>query len=100
MEELAPDHPRGDHVRQRQLGRRTAGIPTKRAGGTEGAERMRNLLLGDLDGHADAEQKVRDVQEHVPLGVSIPVVQEQQPEHVSAVPQQFCICMSVEEPIE
>lgn len=54
---------------------------------------MRDLLLGHFDGHANTEQAVRDVQEHLPLGVSVPVVQEQQPEHVPAVPEQFCLCI-------
>lgn len=95
MEELAPDDPGRDHVRQRQPGGWAVGVPTERAGGAEGAERMRHLLLGDIDGHADAEQAVRDLQEHVPLGVSVPVVQEQQPEYLSAVPQQLCVCVSI-----
>lgn len=85
MEELAADDPGRDHVRQRQPGGWPAGVPPERTGRVEGTERMRDLLLGDLDGYADAEQAVRDMQEYVPLGVSVPVVQEQQPEYLSAV---------------
>lgn len=55
VEELAPDDTGSDHVRQRQPGRRTASVQTERAGGIEGPERMCDLLLGDLNGHADAE---------------------------------------------
>lgn len=95
MEELAGRNPRSDHVRQRQPGRWIDGIPTERPGRAEGPERVCHLLLGDLDGHADAEQTMRDLQEHLPLGMSIPVVQEQQPEHVSSVPEQLCLCIIV-----
>lgn len=93
MEELASDDPRSDHVCERQPGGWATGVPTERAGRTEGPERMCDLLLGDLDGHADTQQALRDLQEHVPLGVSVPVVQEQQPEHVSAVSEQLCLCI-------
>lgn len=77
MEKLAGHNPRSDHVRQRQLGGWTDGIPAERARSAEGPERVCHLLFGNLDGHADAEQTVRDLQEHLPLCVSVPVVQEQ-----------------------
>ena len=91
--QLVADHPRGDHVCQRQPGGWAAGVPEERAGSAQGAERVRDLLLSDFNRHADAEQAVRDVQEHVPLGVSVPVVQEQQPEHMPTVPEQLCVCV-------
>ena len=94
MEELAADDTRSHHVRQRQLGGRATGIPQERPGGVEGTERVCNLLLGDLHRHANPEQEMRDVQEHVPLGVPVPVVQEQQPEYMSVVPQQLRVCIS------
>lgn len=77
MEELAPDHPGRDYVRKRQPRRRSPCVQTKCPGCIEGPERMRNLLLGYLDGHADAEQAVRDLQELVPLCLSLSLVQEQ-----------------------
>lgn len=40
---------------------------------------------------------MRHLQEHIPLGLPVPLVQEQQPEHVPVVPQQLCICLSVRE---
>lgn len=93
MEGLDDHNPGGDHVRERKPGRRAAGLPEERAGSHEGTERVRDLLLGHLNGHADAEQAVRDVQEHLPLGVSVPVVQEQQPEQLSSVPEQLQLCV-------
>jgi len=41
---------------------------------------MRYLLLGHVGKDADPEQEVRDVQEHVPFRLLVPVVQEQQRE--------------------
>ena len=93
MEELAAHDPGSDHVRQWKPGRWADGLPTERAGCSEGPERVCHLLLGHLDRHADTEQAMRDLQEHVPLGLSVPVVQEQQPEHLSVVPEQLCICV-------
>lgn len=77
MEELASYHPRSDHVCERQYCGRTAGLPEERPRCFEGTERVRDLLLRHLDGHADSEQAMRHLQEHIPLGVSVPVVQEQ-----------------------
>ena len=94
MEELVAHNPRSNHVRQRQLGGWVDGIPAERTGRSEGPERMCHLLLGHLDGHADTEQTVRYLQEHLPLCVSLPVVQEQQPEYLPTVPEQFCLCIS------
>lgn len=77
MEELAAHHPGSHHVCQWQPGGWIDGIPEERARSTEGPERVRNLLLGDLNRHADTEQTMCDLQEHLPLRVSVPVVQEQ-----------------------
>lgn len=76
MEELARDHPGRDYVCQWQSGRWTPCVPEERAGRIEGPERMCHLLLGYLYGYADPEQEVRNVQERVPLCMSVPVVQE------------------------
>lgn len=75
MAELASHYPRSYHVLS-QPRRRASRIPTKRAGCLQRAERMRYLLLGDFNGHADAEQALCDVQECLPLGLLIPLVQE------------------------
>jgi len=77
VEELAAHDPRSHHVRQWQPGGWIDGIPTKRARSAEGTERVCNLLLSHLDGHADPQQTVRYLQEHLPLCLSVPVVQEQ-----------------------
>ena len=94
MEELVAHDPRSNHVRQRQPGGWADGIPPERTGRSEGPERMCHLLLCYLDGHADTEQTVRYLQEHLPLCVSLQVVQEQQPEYLSVVSEQFCLCIS------
>lgn len=61
VEELADDHSGCHHVCQWQHDRWTASIPEERAGGAQGPERVRYLLQCHLDGHADAEQALRDV---------------------------------------
>jgi hypothetical protein len=71
---LAIDCSRSDHVLERQLGGRLDGVQEERAGCIEGAERMCYLLFRHLDRHADPEQTVRDLQEHLPFGLSVPVV--------------------------
>lgn len=86
MEELAAHNSGSHHVRQWQPGGRFDGIPEERARSTEGPERVCHLLLGNLNGHADTEQTMRNLQEYLPLCVSVPVVQEQQPEHMPTVP--------------
>src|SRR2546421_10469250 len=50
---------------------------------------MCNLLQHYRDRHADAEQKVWDVQEQLPFSVPVQVVQEFQFEQLSALPEQF-----------
>lgn len=55
MAELDVDYPRSDNVLERQLGRRPAGVQEERARRVEGTERVRHLLFGHLDRHADPE---------------------------------------------
>lgn len=75
MAELAPCYPRSHYVLP-QSRRRPSCVPTKRAGRPQGAERVRYLLLGDFNGHADTEQGLCDLQEYLPLGLLVPLVQE------------------------
>ena len=93
MEELATDDPGSHYVCQWQSGRRVVGLPTKRPRCSEGPERVCYLLLCYLNGYANTEQAVCHLQEHLPLGLSVPLVQEQQPEHLPSVPKQLCLCL-------
>ena len=74
MEELASYHSGSDHVCERQHCGRTVGLPEERPRCLEGAERVRDLLLRHLDGYADPQQAMCHLQEHIPLGVSVPMV--------------------------
>lgn len=94
MEELGADHPGRHHVLEWQPCRWLAGVQEERAGSPEGPERVRDLLLGHFNRHADAEQAMRDLQKHIPFCLSVPMVQEQQPEHMPSVPEQFCLCLN------
>lgn len=93
MEELAADDPGCDYVFQRQPSRRVVGLPTERPRCSEGPERVCYLLLCYLNRHADTKQAVCHLQEHLPLGLSVPLVQEQQPEYLSSLPKQLCLCL-------
>lgn len=93
MEELAADDPGSYYVCQWQPGRWLTGLPKERAGCSEGPKRVCYLLLCYFNRHADTKQAVCHLQEHLPLGLSVPLVQEQQPEHLSSLPKQLCLCL-------
>jgi hypothetical protein len=76
-----------DNFIERQHHRRADDLPAQRRGRAQGPDRVRHLLLDHLDGQEDAGQEVRHLQERVPPHLSVQVVPDQPPEHVSAMPE-------------
>lgn len=74
MAQLDAHHPGCNNVFEWKPRGRSPCFPPKCPGRPQGTERVRHLLFGDFNGHADAQQAVRDVQECVPFGVFVPVV--------------------------
>ncbi|KAJ5167135.1 uncharacterized protein N7482_005916 [Penicillium canariense] len=60
----------------------------------DGLLAFRRNVQGALKGQ-NPEQAMCHLQEYLPLGLPVPMVQEQQPEHLPALPQQLCICLNV-----
>ena len=73
LDENLPDY----HLLDRQPHRRSDRLPKECSGGTERPDRVCYLLQYHRHRHEDTRQEMWDVQEHVPLGMLVQMVQEQ-----------------------